>query len=197
MIREFRTQIARDILGALAHLTRNLQHKNYDYEKALHDLCKAQKILSEIGMHKIAIDNGGRGPKYSKTWWLDTESILMPYQVNFATTTRSHVRKVLPLEKPSLQPFKATTAGIFVENVQQHLKREFENNSPIIEKLSKLLPPETADAEENPDFFDLLQFYADDLGEVIEFNVEYSYWKSTWSYSVDKITASRDLKTVF
>lgn len=60
----------------------------------------------------------------------------------------------------------------------------------ILETLSKLVPSKRANAENDPDFSDLL------LGKVDEFKVEYSNRKALKSSSVDKLTASRDLKTV-
>lgn len=87
--------MARDVLGTLAHLRRNLHHESYDYGRALHDLRKAQKILSEIEMDKIAIENGERGLKYSEKWWLDSEKVLVQCQVNVVLRVRPHGQNVL------------------------------------------------------------------------------------------------------
>lgn len=84
-------------------------------------------------------------------------------------------------KETSVQVFKTTVSDTFVGNVQQHLKREFENNLPIIEKISGLLPLETANATEDPNFADLLKSllksYSDDLGENDKLNADHQNWK--------------------
>lgn len=82
-------------------------------------------------MDKVAVDNGERWLRYSEKWWRYTNFFLVRYQVDIATPNRPHVRKVSPFKQPAVQLFKATTADSFVNNVQQQMKQEFKNNSPI------------------------------------------------------------------